>query len=762
MVGSTVSHYKILERLGHGGMGVVYKAEDTRLGRTVALKFLADQIAKDSSALERFKREARAASALNHPNICTIHDIDEHQGQPFIVMELLEGQTVRDVVSKGVFPFDQLVTIALEICDALEQAHERGVLHRDIKPANIFVTREGRSKLLDFGLAKVVPGGRWLDTAETLATFAGEDLTLPGAVTGTVAYMSPEQAQGQAVDARADLYSFGVVLYEMATGRSAFTGATVAVLFDAILNRQPPSILQLRPDVNPELDRIITRLIAKHPGLRHQSARELHDDLRSLVAERPLSDSGRTAARGLPSIAVLPFRNLSPDPDNEYFSDGMTEEIINALSQLPGLRVAARTSSFAFKGRTPEIEEVGSKLKVSAVLSGSVRKAGDRLRLNVELVSVADGFPLWSDRFDREMADVFQIQDEVANRIVEKLKVTLSGEGCGDCLVRQPTDNFQAYELFLRGRVHLNQRVGIPRAIEDFERAIEMDPRFALAYASLAEARVLMAFYGFAPAHEAMPAAKKAADQAIKIAPTLAEPHVALAMIAWIYVWDWSLAYHEFDKALALNPQLASTLIWQSLFLACTEGKFEDAIAAARKASELDPLSATAHTALAWVYCCAGQFQTGQEEAQRALAIEPMLWTAARIVAVTQMALEKYDDAVETLEAAMVVSGRHVWVAANLIEAYVLSRQMDKARRLSDEIVERSRTQFVQPMFLGLIHALMGDRESAFATYERAFEERDGLPVINYSPVIGCPIRKEPRFVKLVRRVGMTPAPDLA
>ena len=543
LLGRNVSHYNVLRKLGSGGMGVVYEAEDSKLGRKVALKFLPPETQQDAGSLERFQREARAASALNHPSICTVYAIEQHEGQHFIVMELLEGQTLAQRIGRHPFEIAQILDVAIQIADALESAHAKGIVHRDIKPANLFLNARGQVKILDFGLAKIDAARRAGDAmASQLDTMVARDeLTMPGTAVGTVSYMSPEQARGQLTDARTDLFSLGTVVYQMATGTLPFQGETSAVVFEAILNRDPTPVLQANPGVPPELGRILGKALEKDRNLRYQTATDLKTDLLRLKRDLDSghkraaeSEESRGAARtATRSVAVLYFENLSGVKDDEYLRDGITEDIITELSKIRGLNIFSRPTVLAYRDKSVTPAQIGRELNTAYVLGGSLRRSGTRLRINAQLVDTHTDFPLWSERYDREMQDVFEVQDEIARKIAEALRITLSPQE-QEALAAKPTDNLQAYDLYLRGKSYARRltRQDLEFALQMFDSAVSMDPSFALAHAAIA--KVCAEYhYNFQRDSTWIGRAMAASQRAVALKPDLPEVHIANAWVLY-------------------------------------------------------------------------------------------------------------------------------------------------------------------------------------------------------------------------------------
>jgi TolB-like protein len=750
VIGETISHYRIVGRLGGGGMGVVYAAEDIRLGRPVALKFLPPELSSDAVAVERLRREARAASALNHPNICTIHEIDRYDQQHFIVMELVEGQTLSARVGGKPMPVGELLDLAIQIADALEAAHARGIVHRDLKPANILVTHRGQVKILDFGLAK-----RLDLVAETMETES--PLTNRGMAVGTAAYMSPEQARGDEVDARADLFAFGVILYEMATGQRAFAGPTSAVVFDAILNRVLPPPSRVSPLMPAAVDHVIARATQKTASVRFQHAGELLEELRSI--RRTVDSASARAAepgRSMPSVAILPFRDLSPTQDQQYFCEGMADEIITALSALGGIRVASRTSAVRCQEKGLDTAETGQRLNVQAVLEGSVRKAGNNVRITAQLTNVADGYQLWAERYDRSLEDVFAIQDEIGHAIVERLRVKLVA-GPDRPLVRRGTDNLDAYHAYLRGRYHWERRnrtfLGV--AVEYFEQAIALDPSYALAYAGLADCHTVMAIYAIRPFDELYQAANTFARRALELEPDLPEAHHSIGAVKFWLERDWPGAEAEFDEALRRNPQLAITHGYRGQLLALI-GRHAEASAAASTALGLEPDSALVAYLVSAIHLFNGAPQLAVQFAGRALELEPLSTFAHRLRTLALSSLGRHVEAVNLLEQAITTAKRpHVLLSA-LGVAYAFAGRTGEAAQMLEELIERSTRENVSAHYIADVCAALGRVSETCDWLERASKERNPLLVeIAAIPHVYASVRFEPRFTAVVAGLGL-------
>jgi eukaryotic-like serine/threonine-protein kinase len=751
MIGETISHYRIVEKLGGGGMGVVYKAEDTRLHRHVALKFLPDGLAKDAQALGRFEREAQAASALNHPNICTIYDVGEQDGKAFIAMEFLDGATLKNQIESRTLDLHRVLEISREIADALAAAHTRNIIHRDIKPANVFVSESGHAKVLDFGLAKMVT------SSNEDADFATLTLTQAGTAMGTLPYMSPEQLRGQRVDHRTDIFSLGAVLYEMATGERPFTGRTAIELSSSILRDSPKAVTELRADVPNGLQTIIEKCLAKEPAARYGSAREVRDALERL--QREVSSGSRSAetprASGEASIAILPFTNMSADPENEFFADGITEEIINALTQIENLHVAARTSAFSFKGKHVDLRIIGERLNVKTVLQGSVRKSGNRVRVTAQLINVGDGYHLWSERYDRELKDIFEVQDDIARSIADRLKVALKGGQ--QATVRPGTVNLEAYQLYLKGRALLYRRgLDIGRAAKCFENAVALDPGYSLAWSGLADARNMLGLYGFERPDSIMPLAKQAAIRATALDPTLAEAHCSVACVSHLHDWNWERAEVGYLRARELNPHYLQNLCWYALFyLVWSKGRFDEGIAIATEAAELDPLSAYAQGILSFCYGHAGRSKEAVPIANRACKLEESFFTYW----VLRDALHgdgQFEEAAAAGEMALALSGRHVFGISGLAMTLADWGKTSAAQALYAELVARSAQGYVSPCHMAITASAAGEADKAISHAWKGCEIRDPMMVTaRFWPDFGR-LRKDPRFNEVVARVGLT------
>src|SRR3984957_1241765 len=802
MIGQTISHYRIVEQLGAGGMGIVYKAGDSRLDRAVALKFLPEKLAENPQALERFRREARAASALNHPGICTIYDIGEQGGRAFIVMEFLNGETLRKHIGANALPVDEILRLGMQIAEALDAAHAEGIIQRDIKPANIFVTKRGQAKVLDFGLAKLAPRGMVGDGSDSSVDSA-TDTSIVGIISGTPSYMSPEQIRGDALDPLTDIFSFGVVLYEMATGRQAFGAGTGGAIIEAVLTRAPVGSRSINPDIPAALEDIIKKALHKDKSQRYQHAAEIRNDLQQIErgsdsgwkpAERKTEFVAKPAAndwdpsgpqgtrtpstqnntrtvtqsntrtgsqteairrervaRVIVSLAVLPFENASRDPENEYLSDGIAGSLINMLATVPKLRVMAQSTVFRYKGRDLDPQVIGRELNVRAVLTGRMMQSGGSLRIGTELVDVATGSRLWGAQYDRKPGDIFAIQDEISSEISENLRIKLTRAEKKRLSKRQTTDA-DAYGLYLKGRHDWNKwtEEGFYKAIEFFQGAADKDPKYALAYAGIADSYVLLGWNGYLPPKDAFPKAKTAAAEAVRLEPDLGEAHTALAAVLWLYDWQWQEARAEFDKSLALNPCYPTANHWYAEFL-MTMGQPQEAIARMQNSQQLDPLSLIISVAIGWALYMDRRYDAAVHQIRRTFELDPNYPVASWVQGLVLRQMGRYDEAIEEGKKGVVRSGGSPLMRAALTGTLGAAGKQGEAVRILDELMVEAKQKYVAPYFFAGIYAGLGEHDRALECLEKSFEEHSHwLIYLHMDPGMDA-LRPLSRFQDLLR-----------
>ncbi|HEX3353024.1 MAG TPA: protein kinase [Terriglobales bacterium] len=746
--GERIGPYEILALLGAGGMGEVYKARDTRLQRVIALKILPAEKVADPGRKQRFLIEAQAASRLNHPNIVTIHDISEQNGICFIAMEYVAGVTLEQAISAGGLALEQVMNYAAGMADALAAAHSAGIIHRDLKPANIIITEDGRAKLLDFGLAKLVEPSLPAGEAET-ATLRTES----GVIMGTAVYMSPEQAEGRELDPRSDIFSFGLVLYEMLCGQRAFRGDSWISTLAAILHTEPRPLRQIKAEIPAAVEQHVTRCLRKDPAQRFQTMLEVRQALAEAASSAATSAVGAVPAatrQAATSIAVLPFLNLSADKENEYFSDGLAEEIINVLAKLPELRVIARTSAFAFRGKENDLRTIGEKLRVGTVLEGSVRRAGNRVRVTVQLINVADESHLWSEQYDREITDIFAIQDDISQAIGNALKVKIAAPP-------NRTGNIEAFQNYLKG-LYWYQRYSqesLAKAKEAFEQALQHDPGFAPAYAGLA-----VFYYGLGALSvkrmiDMAPLAKAAAAQALLIDPTLSEAHSVLGLIAGSVEYNWNSAERHFRAAMAVDPVPPLVRVRYALYFLTPLRRFDEAVAQYQRALETDPLSMMVHFCLAFALYCQRRYGAAVEHAAKAVDLYPDYWLVHFGMGLAHSQNGSLQQSIVSLEKTVQLSPSFSLATGFLAASYARSGELGRAEKLMDEVRQRSATQYVSPFCFAVYYAALGRADRMFKSLQAALAERDPYLTRLHAEPYFDPFRSDPRYRELLGRMNL-------
>jgi len=831
--GTKLGRYEIRSKIGEGGMGEVYLAHDTELDRRVALKILPTQLAANQERMRRFRQEAKAAAALNHPNIAHIYEIGDSNDVTFIAMEFIDGQTLRQLIRAGETELPKLLRYLQHTAEGLAKAHAAGIVHRDLKPENLMITREGHAKILDFGLAKLIeaqrPSSLSGQPSSELSTAIIQHQSTPGLILGTVGYMSPEQAQGRTkdIDHRSDIFSFGCILFEAVTGHRAFEGKDAVDSLNRIIREPVRSITDLRPDAPADLQRILRRCLAKDPEERYQAIKDVAIELKEVRRElqeratigsltespdehtfsEPVStvppSSARTASGlsqassaefifnelkrrklwvfvgvvmvlgvivlgfylrarnsegAIDSIAVLPFENQNHDANTDYLSDGVTESIINSLTQIPNLRVIARGSSFRYKGRDTDPVAAGHELGVRAVLTGRLLQRGDNLTVSAELVDVRDNKQLWGDQYERKISDLLSVQREIATEISGSLRLKLSAPE-QTRITKRYTDNPEAYQLYLKGRFYWNKRTeeGVKKALDYFQEAIEKDPNYALAYTGIADSYSLETMHidvGSLSPSEAAPKAKAAAMKALEMDSSLSEAHTSLAFIKLIFDWDWTGSETEFKRALALNPNDAAAHHWYSHLLMAM-GRSRESLAESKRALELDPAGVIITVHLGWHYLNAHEYDLGINQLQKALEMDPNFGVAHWYLGLCYEQKGKYPEAESELRKAQDLLKENAAITADIGHLYAVSGRKDQALKVIQELNELAKRRYVSSYNVGLIYFGLGDKDRGFEWLDNAYRERSDLLVyLNADPRL-ADVHADPRFADLVKRVGL-------
>jgi serine/threonine protein kinase/Tfp pilus assembly protein PilF len=744
--GQEIFHYQLLEQFGSSGMALVFKAMDKKLDRHVVLKFLPPQPDMDEKEKERFFMEAKTASSLDHPNICTIYEINKtEEGQVFIAMAYYDGETLKEKIERGPLSLKEAIHITVQICQGLQKAHNKGIVHRDIKPANIIVTTDQVVKILDFGVAKFQSKAH---------------VTLPGTVIGTPGYMAPEQASGKNVDQRVDIWATGVLLYEMFTAHLPFEGDNELAIMYAIVNEKPLSIENFRPLESTQFQIIIDKVLEKDPDHRYQNMQEFLADLESFETKPLIARETRREVApvpAMPSIAVLPLIDLSPDRDQEYFCDGLTEEIINALTRVKELKVISRNSAFQFKGGNLDISQIGRRLGVQKVLEGSLRKGGNRIRVTVRLINVSDGFLIWADDYERELEDIFAIQDDISRSVVNKLKIKLI-DISETQLLKKYTENIDAFSVYLQGRFHWNKRTAesLETSIEFFKKAIELDSQYALAYAGLADARIVLGFYGKFRPPDVMPLALEAANRALEIDDMLAEAHISVGCVEAVYQWDWLNSEKQFQRGIELKEEYAVGHHWNAINYLTPLERFEEAQMSIQKALEFEPSSLVINSTVGLIYYFSRDYKKAIENLENTLQMEPDYPVTHFFLGRALVQVSRYDEAMDHFKKALKFYGDSTNMLATFAHAAALAGKQDITQKILIQLQDLSERMYVSAYDMASIYVGLGQADEALKWLEKAFDEHAYLLIyLKVDPLMDS-LRAKKRFKKILQKVHPT------